>query len=158
MNSFTQKFKGHKTKFSFDEHSLSYKHSDSEDSLAFEVKYTEVDVRNSIYSTSKNPILKFASFPFILLAIFAIGKASLIAESIDKLIAGLLVALLWLAVAAAFWWKYKRSEVSLTMFDSARGRIVIVHDGQESKIINTLVKLVTNRCTEFKQAEDMVVQ
>ena len=158
MNSFTQKFRGHKTKFSFDEHSISFEHSDSEDSLAFEAKYTEIDILNTIHATSKNPILKFASFPFILLAIFAIGKASLIADSIDKLMAGLLVAIFWLAVAGAFWWKYKRSEVTFTMFDSARGRLVIVHDGQEEQIINTLLKLVAIKCNEFKQTENVVVQ
>lgn len=158
MNSLVQKFRGHKTKFSFEEHSLSYEHGDSEESVAFEVKYTEIDLSNAIYATSKNPILKFASFPFILLAIFAIGKASLIADSTEKLIAGLLVALVWFLVAGVFWLKYKRSEVSFTMFNSFRGRIVIIHDGQESKIINTLEKLVNSVRNEFEQTNGVVIQ
>ena len=158
MNSLVQKFRGHKTKFSFEEHSLSYEHGDSEESVAFEVKYTEIDLSNAIYATSKNPILKFASFPFILLAIFAIGKASLIADSTEKLIAGLLVALVWFLVAGVFWLKYKRSEVSFTMFNSFRGRIVIIHDGQESKIINTLEKLVNSFRDEYEQTHEVVIQ
>ena len=158
MNSLVQKFRGHKTKFSFEEHSLSYEHRDSEESVVFEVKYTEIDLSNAIYATSKNPILKFATFPFILLAIFAIGKASLVADSIEKLFAGLLVTLVWLLVAGVFWLKYKRSEVSFTMFDSFRRRIVIIHDGQESEIINTLKKLVNSDRNEFKQTNDFVIQ
>ena len=158
MNSLVQKFRGHKTKFSFEEHYLSYEYGDSEESVAFEVRYTEIDLYNAIYATSKNPILKFASFPFVLLAIFAIGKASLVADSIEKLIAGFLVALVWVLVAGVFWLMYKRSEISFTMFDSFRGRIVIIHDGQESKIINTLEKLVNSFRDEYEQTHEVVIQ
>ena len=144
MNSFTQKYRGHKTKFSFRERSVFYEHSDSEESISFEVNYSDIDIANAMYARSKNPILKFASYPFILLAVFAIGKASLIADSAEKLIAAILVALLWLTVAGVFWLKYKRSEVSFTMFDSIRGRLVILHDGQEAQIINMLEKLINS--------------
>lgn len=158
MNSFTQNYRGHRTKFSFGEHSLAYEHSDAEDSIVFEVSYTGIDAHSTIKARSKNPILKFASFPFMFLAVFAIGKASLIADDIEKLLVGLFVAAIWLVVAGVFWWRYKRSEVTLTMFDSVRGRLVIIHDGQEVQIINMLTKLTALHQSEFKQAESSAIQ
>gem|GEM_PF-3565193 len=144
MNKFTQKFRGHKTKYSFDDKVLSYEYADSEDSVAFEVSYNEIDSENAIKSTSKNPIWKFGSFPFILLALFAIGKASLVADSLEKFLVALVVAGFWILIATIFWVIYQRSKVSFTIFDSVRGRLVIVHDGQETEIINLIRKLVMN--------------
>lgn len=137
-----QKYRGHKTKYTFNDTSLSYEYGDAEDSVAFDVDYADIDVHYKISSTSKNPIWKFASFPFALLALFAVGKASLIAESADHIIAALLVALMWLIFGSLFVLKYKLSEVSLSMFDCVRGRLVVVHDGQEAEIIALLTQRV----------------
>ncbi|WP_125563784.1 hypothetical protein [Pseudoalteromonas rubra] len=144
METIYQKFKGHKVKFVFNDKALSYEYSDSEDSIAFEAQYDEIDVENVIRSTSKNAIWKFIASPFIFLALFAVGKASLNVDSIEKLLAGLVVTLIWVLLAVGCWIKYKRSEVTFTMFDSVRGRLIVVHDGQEDKIINLLKKSVSN--------------
>jgi len=145
LSKFTQKFRGLKTKYLFTDKGLEYEYANSEDSVAFDVSYHEIDVEHAIKSTSKNPIWKFGSFPFVLLALFAIGKASLVADSLEKFLAALVVALLWLLIASIFWIKYQRSKISLTMFDSVRGRIVVVHDGQETQIINLIRKLVLGK-------------
>lgn len=158
LTKFSQKYRGHQTRYSFGNEVLSYEHSNTEDSVAFEVKYDEIDVDNEIRSTSKNPIFKFGSFPFILLAIFAIGKASLTADSVDKLLAALGVAMFWMLVAGIFWLKYLRSKISLSLFDSFRGRLVIVHDGQEAEIINLLRKLVVNNLSSLENSHDTKIQ
>ena len=150
MSAFNQKFRGLKTKYIFGDKGLSYEYANSEDSVAFEVNYHEINVENSIKSTLKNPIWKFGSFPFVLLALFAIGKASLVADSLDKFLAASIVALFWILIASVFWMKYQRSKVSLTMFDSIRGRLIVIHDGQEQEIINLMQKLVSPKKPEIE--------
>lgn len=150
MSVLNQKFRGRKTKYIFGDKELSYEYADSEDSVAFEVNYHEINVEDSIKSTSKNPIWKFGSYPFALLALFAIGKASLVAESFAELLAATILALFWILIAGIFWVKYQRSKVSLTMFDSIRGRLIVIHDGQEQEIIKLMQNLVSTATQEIK--------
>lgn len=158
MTRFQQKYRGHKTSYSFDDKSVSYVYADSEDTISFSVKYNEIDLENAISQTSKNPIWKFASIPFILLALFAITKTSISADSQLHIQAGLLVTLMWMLIAGAFWIKYQRSLVSLTLFNSARGRLVVVHDGQEEKIIGMMKKLLMNNLSSLEPQEGRNIQ
>ena len=158
MNTFIQAFRGYKTKYFFDDKELSYEYADSEDSIAFKVNYREINAENSVKLTSKDPIWKFGSFPFVLLALFAIGKASLVADSVEKFLAAFFVASIWILIASIFWIKYQRSKASLTMFDSERGRLVVVHDGQEAEIINLIQKLVSSELESIENLDYKYVQ
>ncbi|WP_440906350.1 hypothetical protein ACMZOO_18410 (plasmid) [Catenovulum sp. SX2] len=135
---YRQEFRGKKTEFEFAEKYVQYHFSDSDESIEFKVPYEQIDIDFPIKHREKNVIWKFVTIPFWFLAIMTFGKAVVISESSMQLIAGILVMSIWLSMVGICYWLYKRGQISFTIFDSSKGKLIIIDDNQQQNIINEI--------------------
>lgn len=132
-----QKFRGRKSRFDFGENSLRHMFSDNDQAVEFKTSYSRIDI-DPIVLTEKNVIWKFVTIPFWFLAILTVGKVIISAESQMHAIGGMIMVGFWLACVGICYLLYKKGQVTLTMYDSAKGRIVVINDGKHEPIINEL--------------------
>ncbi|WP_138546969.1 hypothetical protein [Pseudoalteromonas rubra] len=147
-----QKYRGRKSRFEFGEHSLRHMFSDNDQTVEFTTLYSGIDI-DPIVLTEKNVIWKFVTIPFWFLAISTMGKVVISAESQMQALGGMIMVGFWLACVGMCYLFNKRGQVTLTMFDSAKGRIVVINDGKHEPIVNEL----ENRIRSLYYDEDETV-
>lgn len=132
----------------FNEHELEYFYSDSDDAIAFSVRYEHILIDQPLKHIAKNPMWNFAAIPFVFLALFAVTKGALVAESTMQAAGAGVMAGFWLLVAGLFYVKYRRSTVVSTLLLTPYGRLCIVHDGQQQDIFKALQDKVSAQASE----------
>lgn len=141
---FRQKYRGKKTEFEFSETRLRHYYSDSDETIEFEVPYHGIDIDFPVIASQKNVIWKFTTIPFWFLTIFALGKMVMTAESALQMMAGLMVAGIWMSMIGMCYFLYKRGQVTLTMFDCTKGRLIVINEPQRQLIIDEIKQRVNS--------------
>ncbi len=135
---FQQKLKGREVEIELCDDYIRHSFQDTHEQVSFKVPYEQIDVEFPIGFTDKNIIWKFVAMPFFFLAIFAFGKMVVISETIEQSIAGAAVAAFWTLLALICLAVHRRSNVTFTMFSTSKGRMAVVHDGQQDAICEAI--------------------
>lgn len=141
-----QKYRGNETEFEFEDSILVYSFKDSHQRHKFGVPYLQICLDEELFLEERNPFLKYLSIPFLVVGLVAFIAP--IATSGESQKAGLIVASFWFLVGVIPYIMYLRSTVAQTIYNTLRGNIIVIHDGREKEIIDTLQKIQSLKIIE----------
>ena len=129
---FSQKRLSNRLRFTFREEDLEHRLEDASHAHEFRVPYDALPFTHTEF-TEKFEALRGLTFVWLFLALLNALRA------LGDLSFGV-AALVLLALAGASWLGYRRLSATFFVMDTEQGRIMVLHDGQEERIMGEMAQ------------------